>query len=190
MSDIVLALEAVLFASKEPLTVADMATRLSCEEHEVQTFLTELDDLLKDRAIELVHRDGRYALQTRTEFASFLSHEQEESRELSRAALEVMGVIAYHQPITRAEIEEIRGVGTSKGSLDMLMEQGWIKPGPRRDEIGRPGTWLTTPAFCDAFGLESLKDLPGLDELRDGGFIAANDTLPQNPSKQSELFGE
>ncbi len=188
MSDIVLVLEAILFASKEPLSVKELALRAAVEEQDIEPYLRELASLYEERAVELVERDGRYALQTRSEYASFLSHEQEESRDLSRAALEVLGVIAYHQPITRAEIEAIRGVGTSKGSLDMLMEQGWIKPGSRRDELGRPGTWLTTSEFCDAFGLESLKDLPGLDELRDGGFIAANDTLPNSPQKQSELF--
>lgn len=185
--DAKLILEALLFASKAPLAIDDMRERLP-EGTDIPALLADLKAEYEARAFELVERADRYSLQTRTEFAPYLSHEKLEEKELSRAAMEVMAVIAYHQPVTRPEIEEIRGVSTSKGSLDLLMEQGWIRPGPKRDEPGRPVTWLTTPGFCEAFGLTSLKDLPGLEELREGGFIAANDVLPENPLRQAGLF--
>lgn len=188
MKEPVLILEALLFAAKQPLTPSEIAERMP-EGSDLSVLLPELQSFYAERSFELVERAGRWSFQTRSDFAPFLAHEKTEQKDLSRAALEVLAVIAYHQPITRPEIEEIRGVSTSKGSLDMLMEQGWVKPGPRREEPGRPSTWLTTPAFCDAFGLTSLKDLPGLEELREGGFLAANDILPTKPIlPQGELF--
>ncbi len=187
MENAKLILEALLFASKTPMGFDDMQERLP-PDCDIPALLEELRADYESRAFEIVERADRYSIQTRSEYAPYLSHEKLEEKELSRAAMEVMAVIAYHQPVTRTEIEDIRGVSTSKGSLDLLMEQGWIRPGPRREEPGRPVTWLTTPNFCEAFGLTSLKDLPGLDELREGGFIAANDVLPDNPTKQRELF--
>lgn len=183
-------LEAMLFAAKTPLTPEEMLERLP-EGTDLKACLDDLNEFYADRSFELVERAGRWAFQTRAEFAPYLSHEKKEEKNLSRTAQEVLAVIAYHQPVTRAEIEEIRGVTTAKGSLDQLMEQGWIRPGPRLEEPGRPGTWLTTPSFCDAFGLSSLKDLPGLEELRASGFLAANDILPEKAVKpQGELFSE
>ncbi len=189
MKDTVTVLEALLFASKAPQSAQELLERLP-DGTDLAACFDDLRARCEDRAFELVERGGRYALQTRAEYASYLTHEKIEEKALSRAALEVMAVIAYHQPVTRAEVEEIRGVTTTKGTLDQLLEQGWIKPGPRREEPGRPGTWLTTPQFCDAFGLESLRDLPGLEELREGGFLAANDVLPEGPKvrPQGELF--
>lgn len=188
MQDPKLILEALLFASKQPLGFDEMQQRLP-QDCDIPALIEALRADYEHRAFEIVERADRYSLQTRIEYAPFLSHEKLEEKDLSRAAMEVMAVIAYHQPVTRTEIEDIRGVSTSKGSLDLLMEQGWIRPGPRREEPGRPVTWLTTPNFCEAFGLTSLKDLPGLDELREGGFIAANDVLPENPvNQQTELF--
>lgn len=190
MKEPILILEALLFASKTPLSEGELAERMP-EGSDVSALLEELKEFYAERSFELVDRAGRWSFQTREDYAPFLAHEKTEEKELSRAALEVLAVIAYHQPITRAEIEEIRGVSTSKGSLDMLMEQGWVKPGPRREEPGRPGTWLTTPGFCDAFALSTLKDLPGLEELREGGFLAANDILPnKKPIPQGELFDD
>lgn len=190
MQDPKLILEALLFAAKTPMGVEDMKERLP-QDCDVAALIEDLRNDYESRAFEIVERADRYSLQTRGEFAPFLSHEKIEEKDMSRAAMEVMAVIAYHQPVTRTEIEDIRGVSTSKGSLDLLMEQGWIRPGPRREEPGRPVTWLTTPGFCEAFGLTSLKDLPGLDELREGGFIAANDVLPENPlTRQAGLFAD
>ena len=188
MKEPVLILEAVLFAAKTPLTPEDMLERLP-EGTDLAACLDELKEFYAPRSFDLVERAGRWSFQTKPDFASHLSHEKTEEKSLSRTALEVLAVIAYHQPVTRAEIEEIRGVTTAKGSLDQLMEQGWIRPGPRLEEPGRPGTWLTTPSFCDAFGLSSLKDLPGIEELRTAGFLAANDILPEKAVKpQGELF--
>lgn len=189
MKDPLLILEAVLFAAKTPLTEDDLKERLPADS-DIPALLEQLQAHYEPRAIALVNRSGRWAFQTHPDYAAYLSHEKVEEKAMSRSALEVLATIAYHQPITRAEIEEIRGVSTTKGTLDQLMEQGWIKPGPRREEPGRPGTWLTTPVFCDAFGLSTLRELPGLEELREGGFLAANDVLPPSPHSQGELFSE
>lgn len=173
-------LEGLLFASATPMSVNALKTRMP-DEADIPALIEELRAEYANRAVEIVERAGAYAFRTRTELAPYLTLEKEETRKLSRAALETMAVIAYHQPVTRTEIESIRGVMTHKGTLDILMEMGWIKPGKRREIPGRPLTWLTTPAFLDHFGLETLNELPGLEDLKAAGLLDARpaiDTLP------------
>jgi segregation and condensation protein B len=119
----------------------------------------------------LVERDGAWAFRTAADLADQLRVERASVRKLSRAAVETLAVIAYHQPVSRAEIETIRGVATARGTLDVLIEATWIKPGPRRETPGRPGTWITTDTFLDHFGLTGLTDLPGIEELKIAGLL-------------------
>ena len=181
-------LEAMLFASAEPLTPAAMRERLP-QNADLGGMLMELQETYKGRGIALVEIDGSWAFRTATDLGEALRLEKEVQRKLSRAAMETLAIIAYHQPVTRAEIENIRGVATHKGTLDVLIEAGWVKPGRRRESPGRPLTWVTTTAFLDHFGLESVMDLPGLDELKASGLLdrrPAIETLPRT----GELFAE
>ncbi|WP_442943533.1 SMC-Scp complex subunit ScpB [Nitrospirillum sp. BR 11752] len=168
--------EAVLFASAEPVEEAALAARLG-PEADLRGILDELQAHYSHRGVHLVAAAGRWAFRTAPDLAPLLQRETEVTSRLSRAAVETLSIIAYHQPVTRAEIESIRGVATSKGTLDILMEAGWIKPGRRRETPGRPLTWLTTPAFLDHFGLESLRDLPGVDDLRAAGLLDARPAI-------------
>lgn len=173
-------LEAILFATTEPISPQAMLERLP-EGADLNILLPQLEEQYEGRGIELVKVDGKYALRTATDVADALVVEKEVSKKMSKAALETMAIIAYHQPITRAEIENIRGVATHKGTLDILMEMGWVKPGRRRETPGRPLTWMTTTNFLDHFQLESIMDLPGLDDLKASGLLdrrAAIDTIP------------
>lgn len=173
-------LEAILFASVEPISPQAMLERLP-EGADLNILLPQLEEQYDGRGIELVKVDGKYALRTAADVGEALTVEKEVSRKMSKAALETMAIIAYHQPITRAEIENIRGVATHKGTLDILMEMGWVKPGRRRETPGRPLTWMTTTNFLDHFQLESVMDLPGLDDLKASGLLdrrAAIDTIP------------
>jgi segregation and condensation protein B len=148
---------------------------------DLAVLLPQLQANYNDRGIELVEINGAYAFRTAQSVASALVMEKDVERKLSRAALETMAVIAYHQPITRAEIENIRGVATNKGTIDMLLEVGWIKPGKRRETPGRPLTWLTTNGFLDHFQLGSIMELPGLEDLKAAGLLdrrPAIDTVP------------
>lgn len=175
-------LEAMLFASTQPLTPQAIHERLP-EDADLAVLLPELRKLYEDRGIELVDVNGAYAFRTSQAVAEALTIEKDVERRLSRAALETMAVIAYHQPITRAEIENIRGVATHKGTVDQLLELGWIKPGKRRETPGRPLTWLTTSAFLDHFGLGSILELPGLEDLKAAGLLdrrPAIDTVPDS----------
>jgi len=143
--------------------------------------LMELQKHYETRGINLVEIDNCWAFRTAEDVADILSVEKEVQRKLSRAAMETLSIVAYHQPVTRAEIENIRGVATSRGTLDVLMEAEWVKPGRRRETPGRPVTWVTTTAFLDQFGLEALTDLPGLDELKASGLLdrrPAIETIP------------
>ncbi len=169
-------LEALLFAASEPLPEKVLADRLP-DGADIRALLADLADRYDGRGIILRRTDGAWAFRTAPDLAPMLSVEQVESRRLSRAALETLSIIAYHQPVTRAEVEDIRGVALSKGTLDILMEAGWIRPRGRRDTPGRPLTWGTTGAFLDHFGLESLKDLPGLDDLKAAGLLDARPAL-------------
>ena len=163
-------LEAILFAAADPVPERMLADRLP-DGADVGALLKHLGAHYSGRGVNLVKAGQAWALRTAPDLAQFLTRETEVERRLSRAAVETLAIIGYHQPVTRAEIEEIRGVGLSRGTLDMLFEQGWIRPKGRRRTPGRPVTWGTTDAFLDHFGLESLGDLPGIDELKAAGLL-------------------
>ena len=164
------AVEATLFAAAEPLGVADIALYVG-EGVDVAAALAALADHYAGRGVELVERGGRWHFQTAADLAYVLRREREESRKLSRAAVETLAIIAYHEPVSRAEIEAIRGVQISRGTLDVLMEAGWVRPAGRREVPGRPLTYATTQDFLTHFGLASRRDLPGLDELKAAGLL-------------------
>ena len=167
-------IEAILFASSAPIGEAALALRLP-DAADVGGLLRELVAHYAHRGVHLVEVGEGWAMRTAPDLASLLTVEREVPRRLSRAAMETLAVIAYHQPVTRAEIEEVRGVTSSKGTLDVLLEAGWIRPGRRRETPGRPLTWQTAVAFTDHFGLSSLDDLPGLKDLKAAGLL---DTRP------------
>jgi segregation and condensation protein B len=162
--------EAMLFASSEPLSEEELASRLP-PQTSIKRVMTELSRVYSGRGVELVRVAGRWAFRTASDLSYLLSREVAEPRKLSRPALETLAIVAYHQPVTRAEIEEIRGVSTSKGTLDMLIEAGWVRLRGRRRAPGRPVTYGTTPTFLDHFNLEQIDDLPGLEELKGSGFF-------------------
>ena len=164
-------LEALLFASSEPLSVRDLAPSLG-EGADVAGLLAVLAERYRERGVQLVRRGDKWAFRTAEDLGFLLRREETETRALSRAALETLAIIAYHQPATRAEVEEVRGVATGKGTLDLLMEAGWVKMRGRRRTPGRPVTYGTTEGFLDHFGLESLADLPGLEELKGAGLLS------------------
>ena len=163
-------LEAIVFASSEPVSERVLAARLS-EDANVNELLEELRGIYDNRGVNLVKVGKAVAFRTAPDLASLMKIERETVRKLSRAAVETLSIIAYHQPITRAEIEEVRGVTLSKGTIDILLEAGWVKPKGRRRLPGRPVTWGTTEAFLDHFGLEGLDALPGIDELKAAGLL-------------------
>lgn len=163
-------LEALLFASTAPLSEEDLRERMP-DSADVPALLAELKDFYAHRGVHLVEAGSRWGFQTAPDLSGYLRVYVTRTRKLSRAAVETMAIIAYHQPITRAEIEEIRGVALSKGSLDQLFEAGWIHPKGRRETPGRPVTWATTDKFMTDFGLESLDALPGLEELKAAGLL-------------------
>lgn len=174
-------LEAMLFAATEPVLEASLADRLP-EGCDLSALLAELRALYEGRGINLVPVAGRWAFRTAPDLADSLEIEINVSRKLSRAAVETLAIIAYHQPVTRGDIEEIRGVALSKGTLDVLLEIGWIRPIGRRRTPGRPVTWGTSAGFLDHFSLNELADLPGVDELKAAGLL---DTRPVRT-----IFGE
>lgn len=163
-------LEAILFASAEPLTEAVLAERLP-RGADVTGVLQDLRQAYASRGVNLVEVAGGWAFRTAEDLAFLLTREAVEPRKLSRAALETLAIIAYHQPVTRAEIEEVRGVSTSKGTIDVLLETGWIRLRGRRRTPGRPVTYGTTATFLDQFNLQAIDDLPGLDELKGSGLL-------------------
>jgi segregation and condensation protein B len=167
--------EAVLFAASQPLDEKTIEMHLARgpagEGADVTSLLLELQEGLRGRGVQLFEIAGKWALRTAPELADYLKTETTKPVKLSRAMSEVLAIVAYHQPVTRAEIEAIRGVATSKGTLDFLMEVGWVRPGHRLETPGRPLTWITTPAFLDHFGLSGLGDLPGMDELKAAGLL-------------------
>jgi segregation and condensation protein B len=162
--------EALLFAAGEPLREETITRRLG-EEADLDGLLRRLAEHYAERGINLVRLAGGWTFRTAPDLAAELRVERPVARKLSRAAVETLAVIAYHQPVTRAEIEEIRGVGLSQGTIDTLMEAGWVRPKGRRMSPGRPLLWVTTPGFLTHFGLASLDDLPQLDELRAAGLL-------------------
>ena len=182
-------LEALLFASAEPLDEAMLAQRLP-EGADLKALLGELQDRYAGRGVELVRLERRWAFRTARDLGPYLRPKEDVERKLSRAAIETLAIIAYHQPVTRAEIESIRGVATSKGTLDLLMENDWIRPGRRRETPGRPLTWATTDHFLDHFGLASVRDLPGVEDLRAAGLLDARPVLAGLRSSDGEGAGE
>lgn len=164
--------EALLFAAVEPLDEASLVTRLP-DGTDVVALMADLTDIYAERGIVLKNVAGGWAFRTAPDLAFLMEREKTVQRRLSRAAVETMSIIAYHQPITRAEIEEVRGVGLSKGTLDVLVESGWVRLRGRKQTPGRPLTYGTTQEFLDHFGLGDIDDLPGIDELKSAGLLSA-----------------
>lgn len=173
IDDLERAIEAMLFASDEPLGARQVANRLGDEmtPGEVRAIIVKIAARHDGSGIELVDRGGHWHFQTPADLAHLLRRERDDPRKLSRAAAEVLAIVAYHEPVSRAEIEAIRGVQTSKGTLDVLMEAEWVAPAGRREVPGRPLIYKTTDAFLQHFGLNSRKDLPGIDDLRAAGLL-------------------
>ena len=169
MDELVRAIEATLFASAAPLTVDEIAEHVG--EGDIQSALGRLAEHYEGRGVELVERGGRWHFQTAPDLAHLLRRTREEPRRLSRAATETLAIIAYHEPVSRAEIEAIRGVQISKGTLDVLMDAGWVRPAGRREGPGRPLLYATTQEFLTHFGLGSRRDLPGIDDLKAAGLL-------------------
>ena len=166
-------LEALLFAAGEPLDEATLTRRLPSDVN-VKNTLAQLRDEYATRGVNLVRVGKKWTFRTANDLAWLLTKQIIETRKLSRAAVETLAIVAYHQPVTRAEIEEIRGVVAAAGTLDVLLKTGWIRPRGRRKAPGRPITYGTTEAFLSHFGLEEVGDLPGLDELKGAGLIEGN----------------
>ncbi len=167
--DLVRAVEATLFAAEQPMTAEAISIHLGGAN--VKPALARLQADYAGRGINLVERGKHWHFQTAPDLAHLLRREREEVRRLSRAATEVLAIVAYHEPVSRAEIESIRGVQTAKGTLDVLMEAGWVRIAGRREVPGRPVIYATTPEFLTHFGLDSRRDLPGIDELRAAGLL-------------------
>lgn len=188
--------EAILFATPQPVTVAEMAARMPHGSDPAEA-LQLLRRRYDGRGVQVVRAGDAWAIRTAQDLGFLMQRDVVESRKLSRAATETLAIIAYHQPATRAEIEEIRGVAVSRGTIDQLLELEWIRLGRRRMTPGRPVTFVVTETFLDHFGLESARDLPGVKELREAGLLD-NRTAPgaqpaapeddESPSGQSELF--
>jgi segregation and condensation protein B len=179
--------EALLFAAAEPLSADELAGRLP-EGTDVAGVLRELQQNYATRGVNLVQVAGKWMFRTAGDLSFLLSRNAVEQKRLSRAALETLAIIAYHQPVTRAEIEEIRGVATSKGTLDLLLETGWIRMRGRRRTPGRPVTYGTTEAFLAHFGLDAIADLPGVEELKGAGLLDSR--VPSNFSMPEPHAGE
>ncbi len=186
--DLVRAVEATLFASEEPMTAEQISAHL--EGAEVREALRELEAFYAGRGIKLVERGKRWQFQTAPDLAHLLRREKEQLRRLSRAATEVLAIVAYHEPVSRAEIESIRGVQTSAGTLDVLMEAGWVRVAGRREVPGRPVIYATTPEFLMHFGLSSRKDLPGIDELKAAGLLDPVEDAFDDLMEQKEAEAE
>ena len=170
-------IEALIFAGTQALDQKELADRLP-NDADVPRLLADLAETYANRGVNLVHVAGGYAFRTAPDLSEKLKIERPVTRKLSRASVETLAIIAYHQPVTRAEIEQVRGVGLSKGTLDLLFEQNWIKPMGRRRAPGKPVTWGTTDFFLEHFGLSSLDDLPGQEELKAAGLLDARAQPP------------
>ena len=193
MNEITRLIEALLFASAEPLSTKALHERMSLAGYEGADVGTALLSLQKDydgRGVNLIQFDGQWAFRSAADLSEAMTLEREESKKLSRAAMETLAIIAYHQPVTRAEVENIRGVSTHRGTLDVLIEAGWVKPGRRRETPGRPLTWVTTPGFLDHFSIESLMDLPGMDDLKASGLLDRRPAIEAIPGSDDtgDLF--
>ena len=182
-------LEALLFAANEPLDEETLIGRLPSEAN-IQALLAMLAEEYADRGVRLTETGGRWRFETAPDLADVLTEVRQEPRKLSQAALETLSIIAYHQPVTRAEIEEIRGVAVSKGTLDLLFELRWIRPRGRRRTPGRPVTYGTTSQFLEYFSLESIGDLPGMSDLKAAGLLDARlppDFSVPDPSRPDQM---
>ncbi|HEX8045850.1 SMC-Scp complex subunit ScpB [Rhizobium sp.] len=179
--------EALVFASAQPVSEGFIAERVA-QGVDISSIMQRLKTDYAMRGVNLVQVDGAWAFRTAADLSFVIRRDDNEARKLSRAALEVLAIIAYHQPVTRAEIEDIRGVQTSKGTLDVLMESGWVRFRGRRRTPGRPVTLGTTRDFLDHFGLEELRDLPGLEELKGAGLLSGR--IPANFNVPSPLMSD
>jgi len=189
MNELTRVIEALLFASSEPLGTKDLHEHMP-DGADVGAALMELKGHYEDRGVNLVELDGKWAFRTSPDLADALALEKEITKKLSRAALETLSIIAYHQPVTRAEVENIRGVATHRGTLDALIEAGWVKPGRRRETPGRPLTWVTTTDFLDQFSLESVMELPGLDDLKASGLLDRRPAIDAIPGSRDLFAGQ
>ena len=178
-------LEAFIFASPEPVKLS-ILKQFEDNDDDLIMLLDELKLKYQDFGFNLININNTYCFRTSEEVSSLLNIEQEASKQLSRAATETLGIIAYHQPITRSQIEEIRGVSLSKGTLDILFEIGWVRPGKRLELPGRPSTWETTNKFLDHFGLSNINQLPGLDELKEAGLLNFDNKVFKDPFEQTK----
>jgi len=172
--------EAMLFAAAEPLGEEVLRTRLP-EDADVAALLSRLSEDYAERGVNLVHAANGWAFRSAPDLAHHLRRTMPSPRKLSRAALETLAIVAYHQPVTRSEIEGIRGVTTSRGTIDTLMEAGWVRPGRRRQTPGRPVTWVTTGDFLDHFQLGSIEELPGVEELKAAGLLDSRPAIATLP---------
>lgn len=184
--------EALLFAAEEPLDLHTIQAHLPGGLH-ARDVIDRLTEDYEERGVRLELHGNRYAIRTAPDIAPYLQRETVQSRRLSRAALETLAIIAYHQPITRAEIEEVRGVSTNKGTLDLLLETGWVQPKGRRETPGRPVTWVTTGDFLDHLDLGNLDDLPRIEELMQVGLLgspgALRGDLPEDEQEDEPAEG-
>jgi segregation and condensation protein B len=187
-------LEALLFAAPAPLTEVELSSRLG-EAADAASLLRDLADLYAERGVNLVRLAGGWIFRTAEDLAPQLRTERVVTRKLSRAAVETLAIVAYHQPVTRAEIEAIRGVALARGTLDRLLEAGWVRPAGRRDAPGRPLDWTTTPEFLAHFGFDTLGELPSVDELRAAGLLdigpaVLGEIVAAQPEDQDQETGE
>ena len=178
-------IEALLFASKDPVPTTVLAAQIP-EDEDIAEILETLQSHYSNRGIVLENAGNAWAFRTASDLAGDLAIQRVASRRLSRAAMETMAIIAYHQPVTRAEIEDIRGVAVAKGTVDTLLEAGWIKPRGRKQTPGRPLMWGTTDAFLDHFGLSTVKELPGMDELKAAGLLDKREGLASLPTSEED----
>ena len=179
------AVEATLFASEKPMTIADIRAYVG-DELDIRQILSDLQEDYRDRGIVLIRTGDRWHFQTAQDLSHLLRRERAELRKLSRAGMETLAIIAYHEPVSRAEIEAIRGVQVAKGTLDVLMEAGWVRPAGRREVPGRPLIYATTADFLTHFGLQSRRDLPGIDDLRAAGLLDPVDLVLEQMELEAE----
>lgn len=183
------AVEATLFASEKPMTIADIRAYVG-DELDIRRILADLQADFEHRGIVLVRTGDRWHFQTANDLSHLLRRERAELRKLSRAGMETLAIIAYHEPVSRAEIEAIRGVQVAKGTLDVLMETGWVRPAGRREVPGRPLIYATTAEFLTHFGLQSRRDLPGIDDLRAAGLLDPVDLVLEQMEMEAEAESE
>lgn len=181
-------LEAMLFAAEEPLSTQDLHERTG-EKIDVGGALLKLKKHYEGRGVVLFESEGMWSFRTASDLSDHLTIERQSERKLSKAAMETLAIIAYHQPVTRAEIENIRGVAVHRGTLDVLVEAGWVSPGRRRNAPGKPLTWITSSGFLNHFSLESLSDLPGLEDMKASGLLDSRPAIEAMP-REDDMFSE